>query len=108
MLTAGAPVQEMELGSHPALERFPENLASFSDLLGSALQGPRAPLPPSLREQSLEDAHSSSLDDNTALRRLLLKQMPASGVSTRSQKMRFSSPAALFPPARHPHGASML
>lgn len=69
-------VQEMELGSHPDLESIPDDLSSISDFVGSALKGASAPVTSSVRDPS-----SSSAESNRALRRLLLKQMPAVEVS---------------------------
>ena len=67
----------MELGSHPDLESIPNDLASISELVGSALKGASAP---ALSNQQ-EDPGCSSVESNKALRRLLLKQMPAVEVS---------------------------
>lgn len=67
----------MELGSHPDLESIPDDLASISDLMGSALKGLSAPLPSPSEGGPFTESHK-------ALRRLLLKQMPADGVSTQT------------------------
>ena len=67
----------MELGSHPDLESIPDDLASISDLMGSALKGLSAPLPSPSEGPPFTESHK-------ALRRLLLKQMPAEGVSTQT------------------------
>ena len=72
----------MELGSHPDLESIPDDVASISDFVGSALKGASAPLPSSLKEPS-----ASSADSDKALRRLLLKQMPCVEVSTRLRRL---------------------
>ena len=65
----------MELGSHPDLESIPDDLASISDFVGSALKGASAPA-----TSSPKDPSSSPAESNKALRRLLLKQMPAVAV----------------------------
>ncbi len=66
-------VQDMELGSHPDLESIPDDLASISDLVGSALKGASAPAMSSQQD----DPSCPSVESNKALRRLLLKQMPS-------------------------------
>ncbi len=81
-LSADGPVQEMELGSYPDLECIPDELASISDCVGSALKGASAPLSSSMRDTS-----SSSAESNKVLRRLLLKQMPSVEVRTRLRRL---------------------
>ena len=81
----------MELGSYPDLESIPDDLASISDFVGSALKGASAPA--SSRQQ--EDPSCSSVESNQALRRLLLKQMPS--VEVRFWLFRLAAFAAIAP-----------